>query len=177
MLWCEREAALPPGWAHACLHAQLPLALPLAAIEASIHKRGGARSSHLVSHSEPQVLALPVASIEAFVHDEAVGKSAGLLFSLVWLQVGAGWLLSARGAPQLGAEEAASCFQPRWRCHQLLLLLLPPPPLLLPPLLLPPSQQQQQACRPASRCCSLPAAPARPPQERLEAHGGKLFAD
>lgn len=37
-----------------------------------------------------QVLALPVASIEAFIQDDAVGKSAGLLFSLMWLQVRAG---------------------------------------------------------------------------------------
>jgi len=32
------------------------------------------------------VLALPVASIEAFIQDDSIGKSAGLLFSLMWLQ-------------------------------------------------------------------------------------------
>lgn len=34
----------------------------------------------------PQVLALPVASIPAFIYDQSLGKSAGLLFSLMWLQ-------------------------------------------------------------------------------------------
>lgn len=33
-----------------------------------------------------QVLALPVASIQAFIGDESMGKSAGLLFSLMWMQ-------------------------------------------------------------------------------------------
>lgn len=36
--------------------------------------------------SPPQVLALPTASIEAFIADESMGKSAGLLFSLMWMQ-------------------------------------------------------------------------------------------
>jgi hypothetical protein len=32
------------------------------------------------------VLALPVASIASFLRDESLGKSAGLLFSLMWLR-------------------------------------------------------------------------------------------
>jgi hypothetical protein len=32
------------------------------------------------------VLALPVSGIGAFIGDEGMGKSAGLLFSLMWLQ-------------------------------------------------------------------------------------------
>ena len=33
-----------------------------------------------------EVLALPVAIIAGFLRDESLGKSAGLLFSLMWLQ-------------------------------------------------------------------------------------------
>ncbi|EFN53752.1 hypothetical protein CHLNCDRAFT_58436 [Chlorella variabilis] len=41
----------------------------------------------LKDHGEAiEVLALPVASIEGFLVDEELGKSAGLLFSLMWLQ-------------------------------------------------------------------------------------------
>lgn len=32
-----------------------------------------------------QVLALPVASLQQFIMDESIGKSAGLLFALMWL--------------------------------------------------------------------------------------------
>ena len=33
-----------------------------------------------------EVLALPVASIASFLRDESLGKSAGLLFSVMWLR-------------------------------------------------------------------------------------------
>lgn len=33
-----------------------------------------------------EVLALPLAQLDAFLFDESLGKSAGLLFALTWLQ-------------------------------------------------------------------------------------------
>ncbi len=41
----------------------------------------------LADHGEAiEVLALPLDSINSFVFDQGLGKSAGILFSLSWLQ-------------------------------------------------------------------------------------------
>ena len=40
-----------------------------------------------MDHGEAiEVLALPASSIPAFLQDESMGKSAGLLYALMWLQ-------------------------------------------------------------------------------------------
>ncbi len=41
----------------------------------------------LADHGEAiEVLALPLESVPAFVMDQQLGKSAGILFSLTWMQ-------------------------------------------------------------------------------------------
>lgn len=58
----------------------------------------------LMDHGEAiEVLALPVSSIQAFILDEGIGKSGGLLFSLMWLRE----RLEAHGGSLFPAAAAA----------------------------------------------------------------------